>query len=134
MWVDGVYVKAGLEKEKAATLVVLAALSDGSKVVVTAVPGYRESTEGWSDMLRDLKERAMECAKLIVGDGRLGIGGALRNIYPQAAEQRCWNHKSMCSASCQRTNRREPSPSSLPGATDGVTRRPRRSSNVIGTG
>ena len=33
MWVDGVYVKAGLEKEKAA-LVVMAALSDGSKVVV----------------------------------------------------------------------------------------------------
>ena len=41
MWVDGVYVKAGLEKEKAAILVALAALSDGSKVVVTAVPGYR---------------------------------------------------------------------------------------------
>ena len=73
MWVDGVYVKAGLEKENAATLVVLAALSDGSKVVVTAVPGYRESSEGWSDVLRDLKERGMECAKLIVGDGRLGI-------------------------------------------------------------
>ena len=31
MWVDGVYVKAGLEKEKAAVLVVMAALSDGSK-------------------------------------------------------------------------------------------------------
>ena len=45
MWVDGVYVKAGLEKEKAAVLVVMAALSDGSKVVVSAVPGYRESTE-----------------------------------------------------------------------------------------
>ena len=29
MWVDGVYVKAGLEKEKAAVLVVMAALSDG---------------------------------------------------------------------------------------------------------
>ena len=41
MWVDGVYVKAGLEKEKAAVLVVMAALSDGSKVVVSAVPGYR---------------------------------------------------------------------------------------------
>ena len=27
------------------------------------------------------------------GDGHLGIWGALRNVYPQAAEQRCWNHK-----------------------------------------
>ena len=51
MWVDGVYVKAGLEKEKAAVLVVMAALSDGSKVVVSAVPGYRESTENWSEVL-----------------------------------------------------------------------------------
>ena len=41
MWVDGVYVKAGLEKEKAAVLVVMAALSDGCKVVVSTVPGYR---------------------------------------------------------------------------------------------
>ena len=55
MWVDGVYVKAGLEKEKAAVLVVMAALSDGSKVVVSAVPGYRESTENWSEVLRDIK-------------------------------------------------------------------------------
>ena len=57
---DGVYVKAGLEKDKAAILVVLAALSDGRKVVVTAVPGYRSppragrrccgtcNTVGWS--------------------------------------------------------------------------------------
>ena len=45
MWVDGVYVKAGLEREKAAILVVMAALSDGRKVVVSAIPGYRESTE-----------------------------------------------------------------------------------------
>tara|TARA_Y100000031_G_scaffold129985_1_gene149404 strand:- start:52 stop:1296 length:1245 start_codon:yes stop_codon:yes gene_type:complete len=93
MWVDGVYVKAGLEREKAAILVVLAALSDGSKVIVNAVPGYRESTESWSDVLRDLKARGLECPRLVVGDGHLGIWGALRNVYPEAAEQRCWNHK-----------------------------------------
>lgn len=93
MWVDGVYVKAGLEKEKAAILVVLAALSDGSKVVVTAVPGYRESTESWSEVLRSLKGRGLDCPRLVIGDGHLGIWGALRNVYPEAAEQRCWNHK-----------------------------------------
>ena len=88
MWVDGVYVKAGLEKEKAAILVVLAALSDGSKVVVTAMPGYRGSTESWSEVLRGLKERGLECPRLVIGDGHLGIWGALRNVYPEAAEQR----------------------------------------------
>ena len=93
MWVDGVYVKAGLEKEKAAILVVLVALSDGSKVVVSAMPGYRESTESWSEVLRGLKERGLECPRLVIGDGHLGIWGALRNVYREAAEQRCWNHK-----------------------------------------
>ena len=93
MWVDGVDVKAGLEKEKAAVLVVMAALSDGSKVVVSTVPGYRESTESWSEVLRDIKRRGLSCPRLVVGDGHLGIWGALRNVYPQAAEQRCWNHK-----------------------------------------
>jgi hypothetical protein len=34
LWVDGVYVKAGLEKDKAAMLVVLAALRTGQKVIL----------------------------------------------------------------------------------------------------
>ena len=93
MWVDGVYVKAGLEREKAAILVVMAALSDGSKVVVSAVPGYRESTRSWSEVLRDLRDRGLNSPRLVAGDGHLGIWGALRNVWPQAGEQRCWNHK-----------------------------------------
>jgi putative transposase len=93
LWVDGVYVKAGLEKEKAALLVVIGGLLDGRKVVLAVEPGYRESTESWSEVLRDLKERGMNCPCLVVGDGNLGIWGALANIYPGALEQRCWNHK-----------------------------------------
>ena len=95
MWVDGVYVKAGLEREKAAILVAVAALSDGSKVVLSAVPGYRESTRSWSDVLRDLRDRGLSSPRLVVGDGHLGIWGALGNVYPEAGEQRCWNHKIM---------------------------------------
>lgn len=93
LWVDGVYVKAGLEKDKAALLVVLAGLSDGRKEIVAVVPGHRESMEAWSALLRDLKARGMGCPVLVIGDGHLGIWGALRNVYPEAAEQRCWNHR-----------------------------------------
>lgn len=93
LWVDGVYVKAGLEKEKAAVLVALAGLTDGRKVIVTIEPGYRESTESWSAPLRDLKARGMGCPCLVIGDGHLGIWGGLRNVFPEAEEQRCWNHK-----------------------------------------
>jgi putative transposase len=93
IWVDGVYVKAGLEKEKAALLVVIGGLSDGRKVLLDVEPGYRESTESWSGVLRDLRDRGMNCPRAVVGDGHLGIWGALSNIYPEALEQRCWNHK-----------------------------------------
>ena len=51
------YVKAGLEKQKAALLVVIGAMSDGRKEVLTIVPGYRESKESWTGVLRDLRER-----------------------------------------------------------------------------
>jgi transposase-like protein len=93
LWVDGIYVKAGLERERAALLVVVAGCRDGRKVVVSVTPGHRESTESWSGVLRDLRDRGMNCPKLVIGDGNLGIWGALRNVYPDAAEQRCWNHK-----------------------------------------
>jgi transposase-like protein len=77
VWVDGVYVKAGFEKEKAAVLVVLAALSDGTKRVLAIAPGYRESEGSWSEVLRDLKARGLKCPRLVVGDGHLGIWAAL---------------------------------------------------------
>src|SRR5438876_1436816 len=58
IWVDGVYVQAGLEKDKAAILVVLAALRDGQKVILAVESGYRESTESWAAILRDLTRRS----------------------------------------------------------------------------
>lgn len=93
LWVDGVYVKAGLEKDKAAVLVALAGLSDGRKVLVALRSGARESTEAWAALLRDLRARGLRAPRLVIGDGHLGIWGALRDVYPETAEQRCWNHR-----------------------------------------
>jgi transposase-like protein len=93
LWVDGIYVKAGLEKEKAALLVVIGALADGSKTVLAVEAGHRESTQSWSSILRELKARGMNVPRLVIGDGHLGIWGALANVYPEAKEQRCWNHR-----------------------------------------
>lgn len=93
LWVDGIYVKAGLDKEKAALLVVLAALSDGRKVMVAVTPGHRESTVSWSTVLRDLHQRGLRPPRLVIGDGHLGIWAALRHVYPEVEEQRCWNHR-----------------------------------------
>lgn len=93
LWADGVYVKAGLEKDKAALLVVIGALSDGTKEVLAVVPGYRESTESWGAVFRDLKARGIQAPKLILADGLAGIWAAAREVWPESKEQRCWNHK-----------------------------------------
>lgn len=93
LWGDGIYVKAGLEKEKAALLVIVAGLRDGRKVVLAMESGYRESAEAWGRMLRDLRARGMSVPRLVVADGHLGIWAALSQVMPEVAEQRCWNHK-----------------------------------------
>jgi transposase-like protein len=93
VWADGLYVKAGLEREKAALLVVIGAFADGHKEVLAVTPGYRESTESWAAVLRALKARGLSAPQLVIADGHLGIWAALAQVWPAAAEQRCWNHK-----------------------------------------
>ena len=93
MWADGIYVKAGLERDKAAVLVVIGAMRDGSKEVLALVSGYRESVESWSGVLRDLRARGIGAPRLLVADGNAAIRGAARQLWPEAGEQRCWNHK-----------------------------------------
>ncbi|MCI0371909.1 MAG: IS256 family transposase [candidate division NC10 bacterium] len=93
LWADGLYVKAGLEDTKAALLVVIGALSDGRKVVLAVEPGQRESTASWAEVLRSLKARGLSAPRLTVADGHLGLWGALAQVYPESAEQRCWNHR-----------------------------------------
>ena len=91
-WADGIYVKAGLESTKAALLVRIAALADGTKVVLAVESGHRESTERWAEILRDLTARGLRAPACVIGDGALGLWNAVGQVWPQAAEQRGWNH------------------------------------------
>jgi putative transposase len=93
LWADGIYVKAGLGKDKAALLVVIGVHRDGSKQFLALELGYRESKESWALVLRQLRSRGIKSARLFVGDGHLGLWAAVGEIYPQAQEQLCWNHK-----------------------------------------
>jgi transposase-like protein len=92
-WADGIYVKAGLEKDKAALLVIIGALTNGRKVFLACESGYRESKESWSGVLRDLIARGLRLGKVTIADGHLGIWSALSELHPKGKEQRCWNHK-----------------------------------------
>ena len=93
LWADGIYIKAGLEKEKAVVLVLLAALSDGTKVVASVRSGYRESTQSWSEVLQDLKERGINPPRLVIADGHLGSVAQRLPRYRDTDEPRCWNHR-----------------------------------------
>lgn len=92
-WADGIYIKAGLEKDKAALLIIIGALTNGEKVFLSCESGYRESKESWSALLRDMTARGLKLGRLTIADGHLGIWAALSELHPSGEEQRCWNHK-----------------------------------------
>ncbi len=93
IWADGVYFGVRLEQDRLACLVIIGVLPDGRKEIIALEDGYRESTESWVTVLRDLKRRGMCAPVLAIGDGALGFWAALREVYPTTEEQRCWVHK-----------------------------------------
>jgi len=93
LWADGVHFNIRLEHERLCCLVLIGVRADGHKELVAVGDGYRESTESWSELLRHLKRRGMRAPVLAIGDGALGFWGALREVFPDSREQRCWVHK-----------------------------------------
>ncbi len=97
VWADGIYAKVRLEddaNQKQCFLVLMGATADGTKELIAVVDGYRESQQSWAELLLDLKQRGLTLApKLAIGDGALGFWAALRQVYSDTAEQRCWVHK-----------------------------------------
>lgn len=59
MWADKIYVRAGLEREKACLLVVIGAMSNGRK-----------------EVLGDLWDRGLEAPKVLAADGIAGLWAA----------------------------------------------------------
>ncbi|WP_204802738.1 IS256 family transposase [Mycobacterium riyadhense] len=93
LWVDGIHLKVRLEQEKLCLLVMIGVRADGRKELVGLADGFRESTESWADLLRDCRRRGMTAPVLAVGDGALGFWKAVREVFPDTREQRCWWHK-----------------------------------------
>jgi putative transposase len=92
-WADGVHFNVRLEDDRLACLVIIGVRPDGTKEVIALEDGYRESTESWKTLLRDLKRRGLPAPKLAVADGAVGFWTALKDVYPETDEQRCWVHK-----------------------------------------
>lgn len=98
IWADGVYPNVRLpdadgNRDELCLLVIVGVRADGTKEVVAIEDGYRESTDSWAEVLRDLRDRGMRAPELAVGDGALGLWAALRTVWPETRQQLCWVHK-----------------------------------------
>lgn len=97
VWADGIYVNVRLEdpeNQRQCLLVLMGATADGHKELIAVQDGYRESEQSWLELLVDLRQRGLTLAPLLAtGDGALGFWAALRKVFPETREQRCWVHK-----------------------------------------
>jgi transposase-like protein len=93
-WADGVYFSPRLDQDRQCILVIIGADEHGRKELLAIADGYRESAQSWREVLLDLKRRGLTIGpELATGDGALGFWKALREVYGQTHEQRCWVHK-----------------------------------------
>ena len=93
VWVDGVHFRVRLEEDRLCTLVMIGVRADGTKELVAVEDGYRESTDSWATVLRDLKRRGLRAPVVAVGDSALGFWAAVGAVWPETREQRCWVHR-----------------------------------------
>jgi len=94
VWVDGIHTKVRLgHDDRVCCLVMVGARPDGKKELLAIQDGYRESSESWAELLRDLKRRGMRAPVLAIGDGALGFWAAVREVFPETRHQRDWVHK-----------------------------------------
>ena len=94
LWADGIYFQPRLDEGKQCICVIIGADEIGRKELLAITDGYRESAQSWREVLLDLKRRGLVIApELAIGDGALGFWKALREIYGETREQRCWVHK-----------------------------------------
>jgi putative transposase len=92
-WADGIHCNLRLEDGRLCCLVLVGVRADGTKELVAVADGQRESGDDWAELLRDCRRRGMGAPVLMVGDGALGLWRALREVFPETREQRCWVHK-----------------------------------------
>ena len=93
LWADGVHFNVRFEEDRLCCLVLVGVRPDGRKELVAVQDGYREDTQSWLELLRELRERGRRDPELAIGDGALGFWAALREVFPRTREQRCWVHK-----------------------------------------
>ena len=75
VFADGIHVSVRLGSDKRlCLLVIIGVCEDGRKELLAVEDGYRESSDCWAEVLRDLIARGMSEPKLVIGTARSGCG------------------------------------------------------------
>ena len=86
LFMDGVHVEVRLgEDDKLCLLVVIGVREDGVKELLAVEDGYRESTESWAAVMRDLKDHGMNEPKLSAATARWVRGPRCKTCFPRRA-------------------------------------------------
>ena len=94
VWADGVHFNIRLEGGRQCILVLMGATAEGKKELIAIQDGQRESEQSWKELLLDVQARGLSIEpKLAIGDGALGFWKAVRQVWSETQEQRCWVHK-----------------------------------------
>lgn len=92
-WADGVYSNVRMD-DRLCLLVIIGVTEHGHKELLAVEDGYRESSDSWLELFRDLQVRGLHNGPdLAIGDGALGLWKALSIVFPKSRHQRCWVHK-----------------------------------------
>lgn len=91
-WAGAVDVPVRLEGGRLTYLALVGAAEEGREKTTAQEDGYRESTESYLDVLRELKARGLGIPVLAGSPDSLGLWNALEQILPSTDRGLCWKH------------------------------------------
>ncbi len=94
VYLDGIALKRqwSWEVKNVSVLVAAGVSEDGRREVIGIAEGCKEDAESWRQFLRELKQRGLAGAQLIVSDACAGLKEAAAEVFPESDWQRCIVH------------------------------------------
>jgi len=93
LYIDAIHVKVRREHVSSEAFYVVMGLTETMQREVLAIASIpSESARGWKKLLKQLKERGLKQAELIVADGLPGLDDTIHQAFPKARHQKCVTH------------------------------------------